>query len=335
MYLPTMKKVLANSAFVKINLEKIDRWAEKIAHEDFPVLPMRSENLPEKDDDWIQFICISTALNFCFTDPHAKEKFEARINGEQYKGSQALNACLTYAINHEWPLLKHSYLKKITLRELEAVFRGNIKIPLAGERARILNEIGHKLDKYDGSFANLFQENNYQAFGCSKYKGIIPTLCKEFPLAYEDVAYWPYGQVNGGPVSVYFRKKAQLLCILYNNRAITSNGVLEPIKDIDKIGAIADYQAPRPFVDEGALEYSESLSKKIRESILLPGSREEIEIRANYCGAAEIFRDKINELRVKMNPPKTPIFHSNLDPKCWLLGRKSSTPQHLTPTTAY
>ena len=322
MYLQTMTPVLTSSAFVKRNEQAVEKIADELANEEFSPQRIPEEFLPKKNsDDLISFICISTALSFCSTDPISKEKFEARINGNIYNGSVAIVGCLGYAINHEWPLLNTDYLKKISLVELEAVFKGNIRIPLVNDRLQILREIGNKLEKYKGDFKNLFQENNFQAGGCSQFNGIVPTLVKEFPLSFEDVAYWPHGLVGTEPVKIHFAKKAQLAVLLYNNQA-------KNIKDIVVIGPTIDSQVIRPLIERDALQCSQALTEKINQRVIfLTSSREVIELRVNAAAIIDLLLVKINERRLKANPPKQPITHGYLDKKLWDYGHQSAVPQ--------
>lgn len=322
MYSLTMSPVLTTSSFVKRNESAIDKMAEELAVEDFSLQKVVDEFLPKRGDaDLIQFICISTAINFCSTDPITKEKFESRIGKTVYRDSGAIVNLLGYAINHEWPLLDANYLKNVSLRELESVLRGNMRVPLIGERLEILHEIGRKLEKYQGSFSNLFETNGFQAGGCSQFKGIIPTLAEEFPFSFEDIAYWPNGLVGTEPVKIYFRKKAQLACLLCHNHQ-------NSIKGIDVVGPIIDSQVIRPLIEKGALQCAPILTEKMnKKNVFLSSSIEVIELRANAMAFIDLLLVKINERRLKTNPPKPIITHRHLDKKLWDLGHNSTIPQ--------
>jgi len=322
MYLASLQPVLNELRYVEIIEEKIPPLAEKIKALDPEPLSMNDPELfPATDDgDFINFLCVSTAINFCFNDVLTGQKFIAEVNGKKYKGSVGLDACLLNAWENDRNVLRSQSLKTLQSNDLRRIFTGNMEIPLLKERCEILNHLGRQWNLLGKSFETLFRENNFHAFEYSGSKGIIPTLCEKFPKAYEDVEFWYH---LPAVYPLIFRKKAQLLIILYQNRAINSL-TLEPIHDIEKIGAICDYNIPRPMVSAGALKYKPELAERIKNEIAIqPHSREEIEIRA----ASYYIFERVKKI--------LKVDSCVLDAAFWLLGRESKEPQMLVPTTAY
>ena len=131
-----------------------------------------------------------------------------------------------------------------------------------------------------------------------------------------------------------FRKRSQLLALVYQGRAIHSNDELPLLKDADQIGPIADCAVPNALREMEILEYSPELEEKIRrhEEISFRG-QEETQIRTATVVAVSQLLERVNYLRSYNGEPKISMLE--LDNYLWSAGRQSALPYHITQTTAY
>lgn len=308
----------------------LERVAKEWAKKEFTMPNWRLPVLPEKDnDDFIQFLGISAALNFCYINPTTKEKFSVDYLGRIWTGAEALNACLMreYEANPEF--LKPEFLRNMTLTYVRYLFRNGFgEIPLLEQRWQILNEIGAVLcDCFSGHFKNILKLAGYNAFDCRGY-GIVDLLTKNFPSFNDKSFHTPSRSW------LTFQKRAQLFVLLYHGRANASGGKLPKINDIYDVGPITDYQVPRSLYDLGILKYRKTLEEKIfAQQEIHKDSNEEIEIRATTFIAASKLLERINELRRNENLELINMCH--LDYKLWHAGKKAKIPPHITMTTAY
>ncbi len=312
------------ASLVRINNECLLRVAEDWAKEDFVLPDWRLPVLPERDDeDFIQFLGVSTSLNFCYTDSRTKEKFATFYRGKSWQGAMALNACLMRAIEEEkLPLLDADFLANLKIENARTIFRGNMEIPLFINRWSILKEVGAVLkDDFRGSFTRMFREANFfsHAHGFMSGQptmGIIDLLKIHFP-SFKDIG---------------FDKRCRLLVVLYHGRAMSSDGALTPIADIKTVEPIADYQVAKALCDCGIIEYSPYLKSKIGDKIFLEaGGDEEVEIRTYSVEAVNGLMGEINRRR----PMDKKINICHLDYRLWQAGRNSLSPHHLCLTTNY
>lgn len=104
------------------------------------------------------------------------------------------------------------------------------------------------------------------------------------------------------------------------------------LQNLEKLTAFADYKIPQILRRLGILEYSQELSAKIDNFELIePGSKEEIEIRANTIWAIELLKQ---ELKKKYEF----VTSSHVDSMLWLMSQTKTSdenPYHRTLTTAY
>lgn len=282
---------------------------------------------PEDDENFVQFLGVVTSVNFAFTNfepPYSK--FEIDWKGRKFLGSSALGASFVRALEEGIPVLNARYLRLLDREELEHIFRGTVPIPLLKERLEILRQLGKVLlERYDGSFMNLFKRANFTASSPNVAEiGIIERLITDFS-GYWDSAY----HIASGKL-LRFNKKAQLCAMIYQGRALSSGGKLPLIKDADGLGPPADYRLPVALKEMGILKYTKPLEEKIRNrTIIKPGSNEEIEIRAQTVTAMSKLLEEIK----KINGEKANMLQ--LDYAIWFLAGHVNEPHHLTPTTCY
>jgi len=326
----SLEVIWKNPKLVFLNQKKLEEISSKIAAQELKIPNWRAPVCyPHDDKNFIQFLGIVNSINFAFRDFGTKRKFKIydwRIKTRPWTGAFAMIGCLLRACEQGFEILNAEFLKRITLTEMKYIFRPvpDHPLPMIAQRKKILNEIGEVLlRKYNGSFCNLFQKAEFNAFGP---QGIVTQLTKYFPsfndcLYYQTTYSW-----------LYFYKRAQLMVMMYHGRASDSQGKLPLIKDIQNLGAIADYQIPRVLEHLGILEYIPALKKVIaKQKIILPGSTAEVAIRAMTILAMKLILEKVNNIR------KEKINMCHLDFKLWDMVKKIriDLPHHLTPTIFY
>lgn len=322
------QRVHRDGQYVSIDFDRLTAVAKGLAKEVLPVPDWRIPTVyPHDDDQFIQYLGVMTSINFAFTNfepPYSK--FEVHWKEKTFNGSAALGACFMRALEEKIPVLHARFLQFLSMDDMKHIFRGSAPMPLLKVRLDILHRIGDVLVwGYDGQFARLFEKADFRAFSEDR-NGIVNQLLFFFP-GYNDVARDPRSGAK-----LVFAKKAQLCVLIYQGRALHSNGRLKLIKDADDIGPIADYAVPAALKSMGVLTYERAFEQKIRaREVIHPGSQEEIEIRANTILAMERLKDEINVRRAE----KINMVH--LDYRVWSLGRESliTIPQHLTPTVFY
>jgi len=313
--LKSIRPVIEKSKFVRINKGNLLKFCSDFELKEVPFwldcAPFPLQRLSDKE--WLNFIFVSSSLDFCFW---GEPKWKIEYKGNFYDGAWGLLAALNKAIEKGFPILNFKYLAKIPENDLKEIFKGNVEIPLFKERLNILRENGKILvEKFGGDFENVIRKSKMDALK------LLKIIVENFP-SFNDFAIYKGKKV-------FFHKRAQLLIgDIYRK----FKEKFQNLKNIDKLTALADYKIPQILRKLGILEYSEELTEKIDNKILIPaGSEEEIEIRANTIWAIELMKGEI-----KKKIPK--IMAIDIDSHLWLLGQKKSPedkPYHLTRTIFY
>ena len=324
----SLEIIWENPRLVFLNEKRAKEVAQEITKEDLKIPSWRAPVFYQKDDEnFVQLLGVENSINFAFTDFETKRKFKIEFKGQEWTGSFAMAGSLLRAIEEGISILDAEYLKNIRLKDILHIFRSipNYPMPMLKERTEIFREIGRVLlEKYNGSFWNLFEDAGFRAFG--PY-GIVHQLRRNFP-SFNDVSDY-----------LHFHKRSQLLVMVYQGRALDSNGELPLIGDIDDLGAIADYEVPKVLEYLGILEYDSHLKEKIlRQEIILKDSPQEQEIRAMTILAMKTLLEEINKLRE--GPPAGEAGKINmchLDYRIWKMGKDATNlpPHHLTQTIFY
>ncbi len=316
-YLDAILGAASKSQAVKINIEKLDEYAQIWAQEDLPIPDWRMPVYLEADDNaFIQFLGIGNALNYCFSNPKTKQKYETEYLGKLWRGAFGMWAALKRAHDEGVPILDPNFLERIDTEEVKHIFTGNPELPMFRARANSLRLAGQALLNNFGSYAELFRRCDYRAFNSGI--GIIDKLVRH-DSGYSDTAFFkPTNTV------LRFHKRANLFVMMYHGRALSSNGALPPIKDAEDLTPPADYEVPKALRHLGILEYSLELANAVDSGIEIPAhSQWEQEIRSQTVAA-------MVSLCQKSGKSITAI-----DFKVWLEGKSSLNPHHLTATTAY
>lgn len=320
--LESLRPVVETPRHVHTHHEKILEHAGWLAYEELPfpqfLLPF---GIGGNREQTIDFILVSTTINFAFTDFETHEVFQVDFAGRRWSDAEALFACLKRAADEGVPVLDGRYLRSVQREDLERIFQGVSRMPLLEERAEILREVGEVLSRgYGGFFHNFVAAHPPRLYADGK--GILERLVAEFPR-FNDVT-----KFNGQEVKFY--KLAQLgLWMLHSGLARSGGFKLE---DIKRMTAFADYIVPLALRLMGILSYSGELEEAIQNwRPLARDSREEVEIRAQTLYATAIFTEQINKRR----PGDRQIIIPQLDARLWTHFHASFIPHHLTRTIMY
>ncbi|PIQ92337.1 MAG: hypothetical protein COV69_02950 [Parcubacteria group bacterium CG11_big_fil_rev_8_21_14_0_20_39_14] len=319
-YLKSLEPIWEAPKFVFVDGERLKEAAKDFAREELKTPNWRELVLPKKDDKvFVDFLGLNSAVNFCFTDPWTKKKFQTEYKGKLLSGTFAMSACLMRVLEEGIPILDYGWLKSASLDDMQSIFRGLTPMPLLPERLEIFHEVGEVLErKYGGHFYNLFEKARYRAFTAER-SGIVDRLIRDFP------SFWDVSWHEPSRDFLQFHKRAQLYVLMYQGRALDSKGKLSLIVDAENLGPPADYRIPQALKKLGILRYESSLEKRIMaQKIIQKDSLEEQEIRAQMTYAMVKLCELLN------------TWIGPVDYKVWSAGAKMKKGvHHLTPTTAY
>lgn len=319
--------VTKNNEHCFIDLDRTFALAQKFAPQDLKVPSWRDPVYPESDDIIIEFLGVINSVNFCFTDFNTHKKFDIEYpegSGKIWSGAFGMTMCFKRALEESIPVLDPRFLMHLTEKDIKHVFRHKTTpIPMFHDRVVNLRNVGRVLYDNYGSFANIFKENDF------KFHRIVHYLTTGF-RSYLDESFY-HGRY------IQFNKRAQLFPMMYHGRALSSGGGLQPIRDPEKFGPVADYELPKILRMFGAIHYSPELAAKVDGGLVIPeNSEEEIEIRAMTVVAMEQLLNYINLGRQEKQLKE--ITMAELDYAVWNMGRGpeyKALRHHYTYTTAY
>jgi len=330
-YAQSCSFIAVNPKLVFIDHERIEKYATELAQKTLQVPAWRDPVYPESDDKIIEFLGVINSVNFCFTDFKTHKKFDIEYpegSGKIWSGAYGMTMCFKRALDEGTPVLDPQFLMNLSEKDAEHIFRyKNTAIPMLQERIANLRNIGHMLgDTLAGfnSFTEIFRLMNF------KFLDIVGALSRYFPPSYLDYSYLNIR-------TIFFNKRAQLFPMMYHGRALSSEGRLQPIRDPENFGPIADYECPKFKRARGILRYHPELAKKVDNGVVIPkNSPMEVEIRAQDVNSSEDELKKINAIRLTAG--LEPITHAELDYVNWSSGRApeyKALRHHYTYTTAY
>ena len=301
---------------VRINDEKLTGYARQWSGEDLRIPEWREPVFPEDGETYAQFIGVANAINFCFRDPVTKRLYETEYRGERWRGAFGMLAALKRAHETGVGVLDPRRLARADSDYVKRIFGTDPPIPLMRERVLCLQSAGRALcARANGSYMELFRAGHFRAFNDGN--GIIERLC-EWDPRYRDVSVY-----RSTKQCLAFNKRANLLLMMYQGRALASGGKLPLIVDIDDLTPPADYHVPRVLRHLGILEYSTELSRAVDGGIEISAdSSWEQDIRIQTVIAMRRLCERSRKMLVAM------------DAKIWSL-HGFAQPQHITTTTAY
>lgn len=320
--LESLRPVIEGSRDVSTDVARIVEVAGWMAYEELPLpqfaLPFGVGDNPQQG---IDFILVADCIDFAFTDFSTDVKFQVDFAGRHWSDSDAMFACLKRALDEQVAVLDGSYLARVTASDLRRIFRGNIEMPMAEERAAVMREVGGVLNqRYSGRFYNFVKACSPRCY--DNGHGLVEKLVAEFPR-FRDVSDY-----QGHPVKFY--KLAQLgVWMLYSS--MRSSGAFK-LEDPGRMTAFADYIVPAALRLMNILKYSPALESAIQQHKMVPrDSTQEIEIRAHTLYATALLAEEINRLR----PPELQIIIPQVDARLWTHYHTTFWPHHLTRTIMY
>ena len=315
--LSTLEPVIAGARHVRLHETRIPEVAFWMAHESLPWPDFRFPMIPDGDDaDAMDFIFLTAAINFAFTDFERHVIFTTDFAGQERSDSDAMMACLKRAYDEGVGILDARYLAAAERSTLEGIFRGNIEMPMLDERVAIFREIGEALAGRGQRFHEFLRE------GPRSTAAALDRLEETFPSFRDESSY------RGSKVR--FSKRSQLL--LWQLHARFHAGGFFALTDPEQLTVFADYIVPVALRVLSIVSYSDELESAIQERRLLPRhSEQEVEIRASSIWACHLLTKAINEQR----PPDRQVIDPVVDTRLWTHYHESHWPHHLTVTTAY
>lgn len=224
------------------------------------------------NEETVQWLFISSALNFSFWDGKAEELWEVEYNGKWLKGYWALTSALKKAVQtHD--ILNAKFLENMNLETLSEIFKGKGEPPLLKERVRVCQNIGKILnEKFNGHFMNAINQADNSAVN------LVNIVAENFE-DFRDVSTY-----NG--IETPILKRAQILTAdIWGALKGKSYGNFH---DLDSITIFADYKLPQFLRALNVLNYSDQLAHQIDTyEIIEAGSGMEIELRALTIQAIE------------------------------------------------
>ena len=318
----SLRPVVENSRDVRTHYEKIAEIAGWMAYEELPMpnlaVPYGLEKTPDVAMD---FVMVGNTIDTAFTDFKTHVKFQTDYAGAHLSDSEAMFGCLKRAMDDGVPILDGTFLAKITRRDMEKIFAGNMELPMLEEKVALLRQAGEVLAaKYGGRFYNFIRSCPPRLYDHGK--GLVERLVTEFPR-YNDVSRYDGHEVK-------FYKLAQLgFWQIYSG--LGSGGAFR-LEDPQKMTAFADYIVPVALRLMGMTSYSPALEQAINTYQLIPrDSRQEIEIRAHCLYSTALLADEINKLR----PPEQQVIIPQIDARLWTHYHTTFWPHHLTRTIMY
>ena len=319
----SLRPVIERSRDVSTHYGKIVEVASWMAYEELPMpnlaIPYGLEKTP---DIAMDFVMVGNTIDTAFTDFKTHVKFQIDYKGEHLSDSEAMFGCLKRAMDDGVPILDGKFLAKITPRDMEKIFAGNIEMPMLEEKIEVLRQAGEVLAaKYDGRYHNFIKSCPPRLY--DNGKGLVERLAAEFPR-YNDVS-----QYDGHEIKFY---KLTQLGFWQIYTGLGGAGGAFKLEDPQKMTAFADYIVPVGLRVMGITSYSPALEKAIDSYQPIPrDSSQEIEIRAHCLYATALLTDEINKLR----PPGQPIIIPQIDARFWTHYHTTSWPHHLTRTIMY
>ncbi|HXE74557.1 MAG TPA: queuosine salvage family protein [Candidatus Xenobia bacterium] len=321
--LDSILPVIMKSRDVRTDVDKIVEHAGWMAYEELPFPDFPAPfGLGADPPKAIDFILVSNAIDFAFTDFSTGVKFEVDYDGKRWSDSEAMFACLKRALDEGIPFLDGRYLSRITKADLQHIFRGgNIEMPMLEERVEVLQSVGKVLaERYEGRFHKFVESASPRLYDGGR--GLVDKLVKEFPR-FNDVSVY-----DGHEVKIY--KLTQLGFWMAYATLGRSGGFR--LEDPEKMTAFADYIVPVALRVMNILRYSPALESAIASGKLIPrDSPQEIEIRAHTIYATALLREEVNLRR----PKDKQVIIPQIDARLWTHYHTTHWPHHLTRTIMY
>jgi len=312
--LSSVSKVIPQLSCLEIDIEKLHEAAINLSKEDFGISYEGNPNIVPKE--YIRKTMLINTLNFVFTDFSTSVKYKI----ESLSDTDAMVYQIDKALLEGVPLTQGHYMRDMDLKEFKKIFTGNIEMPMADEKVKILNNVGNTLvKKYGGDWINFIDDGPKKLY--DNGEGLVERLVRDFKR-FDDHSIFENEKV-------YFLKLAQL-AFWGIHRELSKRHFY--IEDMENMTAFADYIIPVALESFGIVKYSSGLKEKIDSGILIDrDSIEEIEIRSTSIYVTA----KLTELINNYKNEEEKIIIPQLDFKLWTDFHADERPHHLTKTIMY
>jgi len=312
--LSSVSKVIPQLSYLEIDIEKLHESAINLSKEDFGINYEGNPNIVPVE--YIRKTMLINTLNFVFTDFSTSVKYKI----ENLSDTDAMVYQIDKALLEGVPLTQGHYMRDMDLKEFKRIFTGNIEMPMADEKVKILNNVGDTLvTKYGGDWINFIDDGPKKLY--DNGEGLVERLVRDFKR-FDDHSIFENEKV-------YFLKLAQLAFWGIHRELSKSYFFIE---DMENMTAFADYIIPVALESFGIVKYSSGLKEKIDSGILIDrDSIEEIEIRSTSIYVTA----KLTELINKYKNEEEKIIIPQLDFKLWTDFHADERPHHLTKTIMY
>ena len=312
--LSSVSKVIPQLSCLEIDIEKLHESAINLSKEDFGINYEGNPNIVP--GEYIRKTMLINTLNFVFTDFSTSVKYKI----ENLSDTDAMVYQIDKALIEGVPLTQGHYMRDMDLKEFKRIFTGNIEMPMADEKVKILNNVGDTLvTKYGGDWINFIDDGPKKLY--DNGEGLVERLVRDFKR-FDDHSIFENEKV-------YFLKLAQLAFWGIHRELSKSYFFIE---DMENMTAFADYIIPVALESFGIVKYSSGLKEKIDSGILIDrDSIEEIEIRSTSIYVTA----KLTELINNYKNEEEKIIIPQLDFKLWTDFHADERPHHLTKTIMY
>ena len=312
--LSSVSKVIPQLSCLEIDIEKLHEVAVELSKDSFSINYVGNTNTAPKE--YIRKTMLINTLNFVFTDFLTSVKYKI----ETLSDTDAMVYQIDKALIEGIPLTQGRFMRDMDLEEFKRLFTGNIEMPMADEKVKILNNVGDILvTKYGGDWINFIDDGPKKLY--DNGEGLIERLVRDFKR-FDDHSIFENEKV-------YFLKLAQL-AFWGIHRELSKKYFY--IEDMENMTAFADYIIPVALESFGIVKYSSELKEKIDLGILIDrDSIEEIEIRSTSIYVTA----KLTELINNYKKEEEKIIIPQLDFKLWTDFHADERPHHLTKTIMY
>lgn len=303
---------------VWINQDQIEQLSKRWIQEEKSDSPLWDEQYHFFDGTarTVNWLLLLDALNFCFWAEKDQPRWTITYQNQTLNGYWAEAAALKRAVEEGIPLWDAEYLTTLSEEAMASIFRGSTMIPLFEQRVQHAREVGRVLlENYDGQFTNAIEQAERNAVK------LVLLLERDFP-SFRDVSSYRGHTVR-------FLKRAQIT-VADISGSFHGQG-WGNFSEQDQLTIFADYKLPQVLRDYNVLEYQAQLADAIdNKELILPGSEEEVEIRACTIWACELLRQAMQRLGQR-------VTAADIDMQLWLLGQRSDEmkPYHRTRTIYY
>ena len=193
--LSSVSKVIPKLSCLEIDIDKLHEVAAELSEDSFSINYEGNTNTVPKE--YIRKTMLINTLNFVFTDFLTSVKYKI----ENYSDTDAMVYQIDKALDQGIPLTQGRFMRDMNLKEFKTLFTGNIVMPMADEKVKILNNVGDILvTKYGGDWINFIDDGPKKLY--DNGKGLVERLVRDFKR-FDDHSIFENEKV-------YFLKLAQL-----------------------------------------------------------------------------------------------------------------------------